>query len=61
MAVIVVFLFVETRIEGALKAFTEATFRLGPGIVFAVLVPVFLGMLLRLPFLLKGLKDKGKW
>ena len=55
------FLFLEVRIEEAFRVYAQTSFNLRPGIIFVTLFPEFMGMLLRLPYLIKEVCEKRKW
>lgn len=60
-AVILIILYLGSDIQMRLREKSAITFNLMPFILFASFFPVFIGMLLRLPKLIREIKDKKQW
>lgn len=59
--IIGIVLYVGNRIQLNLHELSQQTYEIMPYLIFMIFFPIFIGMLLRLPMLIKEIKAEKKW
>ncbi|WP_078381671.1 hypothetical protein [Sutcliffiella halmapala] len=59
--IIGIVLYVGNRIQLSLEVLSQTTYEIRPFLFFMIFFPIFVGMLLRLPMLIKEMKAEKKW